>query len=246
MIDLTGNTILITGASSGIGAATARLCYQQGATLVLTGRNKNALENLQKELSGVTILPEIDLTNTAHLEQLVANVPELDGVFLCAGIVKPFPIKFIQEKQYNEVFDVNLKSNVLLVAKLFKKKKISKGASLVLMSSVSASFPYVGGALYTSSKAAMESFSRSIALEYAPQRIRCNVVSPGLVKTRIFEETIQASSEEQLKIYEASYPLGFGEPEDVAHAVCFLLSNASKWITGENIRLDGGLTLGSK
>jgi NAD(P)-dependent dehydrogenase (short-subunit alcohol dehydrogenase family) len=129
---------------------------------------------------------------------------------------------------------------------LLKSKKLNQGASVVFISSISAEFPYMGGSLYSASKSALESFARSFALENAPMKIRANIVSPALVKTEMFEQTKSAYDEADFEKFISHYPLGVGEPQDVANTIAFLLSDLSKWITGTTIRMDGGLLLNSK
>ncbi|MDG2227082.1 MAG: SDR family NAD(P)-dependent oxidoreductase [Flavobacteriales bacterium] len=245
-LGLRNKKILVTGASSGIGKETCQLLSSIGADIYITGRNMERLEELRDNCKNVKQLIAADLTDDDSIESLVDSIPMLDGVVNCAGIIFPFPVKFIGEKHISSVFRINFNSQVILNSMLFRKKKIQKSASIVFVSSVSSQFPYEGGALYTSSKAAIEAYSRATALEYAKYSIRSNVVSPGLVKTKIFEKTMEASSKEELENYEKNYPLGYGDPIDVANSIVFLLSARSRWITGQNIILDGGLTLGSK
>jgi NAD(P)-dependent dehydrogenase (short-subunit alcohol dehydrogenase family) len=139
-----------------------------------------------------------------------------------------------------------LNSAILLSSGLLKSKKLNQGASIVFISSISAEFPYMGGSLYSASKSALVSFARSFALENSPMKIRANVVSPALVKTEMFEQTKSAYNEADFEKFIAHYPLGVGEPQDVANTIAFLLSDLSKWITGTTIRMDGGLLLNSK
>ncbi len=242
---LENKTILITGASSGIGAQTAITLSKAGAKLILTARNTERLENVFNQLEGdkhqfITA----DLTQAEDFENLLNRVPTLDGIVHSAGMVRPFPVKFIGEKQIDQMFGVNYKATILLTSKLFKAKKINKQASLVFMSSISSHFAHKGGALYSGSKAAVNAYSKTIALEYAPQKIRSNVISAAMVKTPIFDEAEKAVSKEMMDKHGEHYPLGFGEPEDVANAILFLLSNAAKWITGTELVMDGGLTAG--
>ncbi len=246
MISLKGKTILITGASSGIGEATAILCDSLGANIVLSGRNKEKLNEVAEKLKNKSVILPADLTNSAAVNSLANDCPEIDGLANCAGIVKPLPIKFIRQKNIDEVMNSNFSSAVLVCSELATAKKFKEKASVVFISSVSSLHPYLGGALYSSSKAAIEAFARSFAIENSAKKIRANVVSPALVKTNIFTETEKATSEEEMKQYEAQYPLGFGEPVDVANCIAFLLSDASKWITGTTIKMDGGLLLSSK
>jgi NAD(P)-dependent dehydrogenase (short-subunit alcohol dehydrogenase family) len=245
MISLSGKNILVTGASSGIGQATAILCSQLGAKIIISGRNEAGLAKTAKQLKDpLTIIA--DLNKQEDIESLIQKCGALDGLVNGAGVVKPLPVKYIRKKDIAELFDANFSSAVLLCSGLSSQKKFNDNASVVFISSVSSLHPYIGGALYSSSKAALEAFSRSFALEHASKKIRANVVSPALVKTKIFEETELATSEEEMKQYEAQYPLGFGEAEDVANCIAFLLSQASRWITGTTITMDGGLLLSSK
>lgn len=246
MISLKGKNILVTGASSGIGEATAILCDALGANVILTARSRDRLETVAKKLKNKTTVLSADLTVDIDVNSLANDCPELDGVANCAGIVKPLPIKFIRQRNIDEVMNANFSSAVLVCSELASAKKFREHASVVFISSVSSLHPYLGGALYSSSKAALEAFARSFAIEHAGKKMRANVVCPALVKTKIFTETELATSEEEMKNYEAQYPLGFGEPEDVANAIAFFLSPASKWITGSTLKMDGGLLLSSK
>ena len=246
MINLKDKNILITGASSGIGEATAILCDSLGAYVTLTGRNESALIETSKKLRNQTTILIADLTNQEQLTALVTKCGNLDGLVNCAGIVKPLPVKYIRQKNINEMFDANFSSAVLLCSELSSAKKLNEKASVIFISSISSLHPYIGGSLYSASKAALEAFCRSFAIEHANKKIRANVIAPALVKTKIFTETELATSEEEMKNYEAQYPLGFGEPEDIANAIAFLLSSASKWITGTTLKMDGGLLLSSK
>ncbi len=242
---LENKTILVTGASSGIGEQVAISIAELGAKVILSARNIERLEGVLAKLKGSEheIIPA-DLTNEEEVIDLVNKVEELDGFVQSSGIVRPFPVKFIGQKQINEMFGVNYQAPVLLVSKLFKSKKIKPKASLIFMSSISSHFPHKGGALYSGSKAAINSYSKTIALEYAPQQIRSNVISAAMVRTPLFDEAEKAVTKEMMDKHGEHYPLGFGEPEDVANAIIFLLSDASKWITGTELVMDGGLTAG--
>jgi len=242
---LTSKKILITGASSGIGAQSASVLAEQGATLILSGRNREKLEEIKSKLIGNNhqIIPA-DLTHPEELKALVEKIPEIDGILQSSGIVKPFPLKFVEDKHIQEMFNINFNAPVLLVSKLLKAKKIIKGASLIFMSSISSKVTHKGGALYTSSKAGINAYSRAIAIEHAHQKIRSNVILAGMVKTAMFDEAEKAVSKEAMDKHGEEYPLGFGEPIDIANTVVFLLSDASKWITGTEIVMDGGLTAG--
>jgi NAD(P)-dependent dehydrogenase (short-subunit alcohol dehydrogenase family) len=243
--ELNGKTILVTGASSGIGRETAICIAKMGGTLILSGRNKERLSETMAALagSGHAIIPA-DLLEEEQIDRLVDEVAQLDGIVHSAGIVRPFPIKFIGKRQIDELYNINYTAPVLLNSKLFKRKKINDEASIVFMSSISSQFPHKGGALYSGAKSALNAYCKVIALEYAAKKIRANYISAAMVKTPLFDEAEKAISKEMMDAHGSHYPLGFGEPEDVAHAVVFLLSSASRWITGTGIVMDGGLTAG--
>jgi NAD(P)-dependent dehydrogenase (short-subunit alcohol dehydrogenase family) len=143
------------------------------------------------------------------------------------------------------MFDVNFSSAVLLCSNLLSQKKINSNASVVFVSSVSVNHPYTGGSLYISSKASLEAFNKAFALEVAAKKIRSNIVAPALVKTNIWNQIAEVFTPEEIEKIENQYPLGLGEPEDIANSIIFLLSDASKWITGTTFTMDGGLLLNS-
>lgn len=241
---LQNKTILITGASNGIGAATAELAAKLGANLIVTGRNEERLKNVLDSLKGKQHQMIVaDLCQQEELEKLMAEINHLDGVVHSAGIVKPLPIQFLKKEKIAEIADINFYVPVELNRLLFKQKKINNNASIVLVSSISSHHPFKGGAVYCSFKAALETYSKTIALEMAHKKIRSNCIKAGLVATNIMDITANAASKESLENHRKQYPLGFGEAEDVANSICFLLSDAAKWITGSEIILDGGLSI---
>lgn len=238
-------TILVTGASSGIGRQVAISVSKMGGTCVITGRNPEALAETFSQLEGkghkqITA----DLVSQTDRDRLIAFLPQIDGLAHCAGNVKAFPIKFLDQKYIDEMMKLNFESPVLLMASLLKSKKINRSASLVFLSSISSQFPPKGGSMYGSSKAALESFVKTLAQEVVPQGIRANSLSPGMVRTPLYDRAEEAVSKEHMDKHMSSYPLGAGEPEDIANAAIFLLSPASKWVTGINIILDGGFLSG--
>lgn len=240
---LDNRRILITGASSGIGRSCAVEASALGAECFLVARNKAELENTAALCKTPAKIFVADLTKEEEIKELAGKLPTLHGVVNCAGIISPRPVNFLKRRNLDEVFSINYFAAALLSGELLQAKKMENGASFVFISSISAQHPYFGAAAYASSKAALEAFSKTLALEIAPKKMRSNVLVPGLVRTRMLEETREATGEENFKQYEKTYPLGFGEVEDVANAVCFLLSNESRWITGSELRMDGGLTL---
>lgn len=244
-LDLSNKHILISGASGGIGQACAILLSKTGASLTITGRNPEKLAITQGACAGKVVSVNADLTNPEEIENLVSSIDAIDGFVHTAGMVKPMPIKFIKPNHIQEVFNTNLNSSILLSTSLLKKKKVNIGSSFVFLSSISSQHPYLGGALYVSSKAGLEAFVKTLALEQS-NLLRANIISPGLVRTNILEETKQATGSEEMEKYEKKYPLGFGDPEDIANACAFFLSDRSKWITGTNLIMDGGLLISGK
>lgn len=247
MISLSNKKILITGASSGIGRATAILFSNLGAELIITGRNKENLLDTYDKLNQSSQHQMIcaDLSSISDIKKLITQIPSLDGFVHCCGKVLPIPVKFIKEEQLHDVMNVNYFSAVNVVSELLKQKKLNNSGSIVFISSVSTLHAYFGGAPYISSKAALEGYSKTLALELVPKKIRVNVLQPALVKTAIFDSTIDAAIDnEEMKKLISRYPLGVGEPEDIANALAYFISDVSKWVTGSCLKMDGGLTLG--
>lgn len=243
---LEGKRVLVTGASSGIGRGIAIECSRMGAKVVISGRNEARLQEtlamMQNPDEHQMLLA--DLAIDEDIQGLVDKIEEgLDGIVLCAGftIVKPF--KFVSPQDIEAIMDVNYKAPVILSQKLLKKKKINKSASIVFISSVSGVFVSApAAALYSGSKGAVNGVAKAMALDLSPRGIRVNCVNPGMVNTNIFSkgDITQEQLEEDVK----HYPLGrYGKPEDIAYAVVYLLSDASAWVTGTNLKIDGGLTL---
>lgn len=234
--------ILITGASSGIGNSIAIECSRAGAFLYLTGRNRIRLEGTIKSLEGVghTVIVA-DLNRKEDIKFLTDTVPRLNGIVHCAGINNKALIKFLNPEGIEEVMKTNFLAPVMLFQSLIKNKKIENGASLVLISSIASTYATVSNAIYASSKGALNSFIRVMALELAPQKIRVNGIQPGMVETDILKAY---DLQEELKESLRSYPLGrFGRPEDIAYSTIFLLSDVTGWITGTSLIVDGGVTL---
>jgi len=238
---LKGKTILITGASSGIGKQAAIDLSKAGATLVITGRDEVRLtETLQSlQNSGHTQFIA-DLLNFDALTHLAENLPILNGIVHSAGVTSHMPAKFISASDIHEVLQINYMAPVLLTSALLKKKKIANNASLVFLSSITTKYPYYGGALYGSSKAAIEAYSKVLSIELAAKGIRSNCISPSFVRTPMVADAGKTISNEVLEKFEKMMPLGFGEPADVSNTILYLLSDASKWITGSNMVIGGG------
>lgn len=237
---LEGKTILITGASSGIGRGIAIACSKMGATVILNGRNQKKLGETIEQLKGGTHkILLADLTNSESVRNMMEGIPVLDGVVHCAGIGQRVLCKIATEQDIDSVMDANFKGPVLLQSELLKRKKINKGASIVFIASISTWSPSIGNAFYSASKGAIVSYANCLALELAPRKVRVNCISPAMVWTDlIFQEGIE---EEQLKLDELKYPLKrYGTPEDIANLAIYMLSDASTWMTGSNVKLSGG------
>jgi len=240
IFSLQGKTVLVTGASSGIGQACAIACSQAGATVCLTGRNIDRLNQTVAQLSGENhkIFP-CELTSEQERNELVSQLPKLDGVVHCAGIARRQLCKFITPQDVEEMLGVNFVAPILLQSLLQAKKKLNKQGAIVWLSSMAAISPNVGNALYSASKSAIVSYAQCLALELAPQKIRVNCIAPAMVKTGMSNDFGMTS--EDVAQDEQRYPLRrYGEPQDVANLAIYLLSDASSWMTGTTIDLTGG------
>lgn len=241
---LKDKTILVTGASSGIGRAIAIECSKMGAILIITARNETRLNETLLMLDGInhcTVIADLSLIN--KLNDIVESLPKLDGIVHCAGFTIPKPFNFISQEDAKAVMDVNFVAPVFLTQSLLKKKKINRNTSIVFISSISGVYvSYIAGSLYSASKGAINGVVKGLAIELANKGIRVNSVNPGMVETNILASGVV--SEEQLNEDKKRYPLKrYGKPEEIAYAVIYLLSDASAWVTGSNLLIDGGYTL---
>ena len=241
---LGGKTIFVTGASSGIGKATAIECSKMGARMIISGRDENRLNDTFAQLQGKEHYQILaDLNEEEGINKIVNNLVVIDGIVHCAGIAKPLPFQFINNSVIEEVLRVNFIAPTLLSQQLIKSKKLQKNSSIVFVSSISGIIcSSVGGSVYSASKGAVNGLVKGMALDLAPKGIRVNCVLPGMIDTNIFNNS--SVTQEQLNQDRKRYPLGrYGLPEEVAYAAIYLLSDASIWMTGSNIVIDGGYTL---
>lgn len=244
---LAGKTVLVTGASSGIGRSTAVECSKLGANLIITGRDENRLRLTFEELDtsyGQEHCQIIaDLSTQEGQNTLADSLSGLHGVVLCAGKVLTLPAQFASRDRLNDIFDINFYAPVELVRLLYKKKKLEKQASIVAVSALSGIERFSSrNSVYGASKAALSSFMKFCALEFAQRSVRVNCVCPGMVDTPLIHSG--AITEEQLKADEANYPLKrYGKPEDIAYMIIYLLSDAASWVTGQNFIIDGGSSI---
>lgn len=241
---LINKTILVTGASSGIGKATAIECSKMGAKVIITARNEGKLKETLSLLEGDGHQMIIaDLFNTDEIDNLVSQLPEINGLVNNAGKTITLPCNFITEEKLADIVSVNMTAPILLFSKLLKKKKLIKGSSVVFTSSINGiKTGSVGSSMYCATKGALSGFVKTAAIEYATKQIRVNCVCPGMINTNILEFGVV--TEEQLVEDAKKYPLGrYGEPKEVAYAIIYLLSDASSFVTGTNLVIDGGFTI---
>ncbi len=247
---LENKTILVTGASSGIGKATAIECAKLGASVIITGRNEIRLQavfdQLDRSIGQEHLMIAADLSTDEGINLLVSKVPLLDGVSSNAGVLRDRqPVKFISNEFLQEIINVNTFSHVKLARDLHKKKKIKKGGSYVFTASTGGvTTNVIANSVYDMSKAALNTFSKSCAVDFASRKIRCNAICPSMINTPMTASDGKATDEMYQKDIDAHYLLGrYGEPEEVALTTCFLLSDASSFITGTSILVDGGVSV---
>lgn len=240
-----GKTILVTGATSGIGRATAITCAQLGANVVLTGRNVSRLKetlNMMSDVCKHLIIPA-DLTDEAQVQALLESVPAVDGVACCAGVAEMKPFAFVTEEDVERVFKTNCFAPVMLVNKLLKAKKLNKGGSVVFVSSVDGpKIVHAGNSVYSGSKSALVGLARNMAIDLASKKIRVNSVLPGTTDTPMIRT--ENVTEEMLAETAKAFPLKrFAKPEEIANAIIFLLSDAASFVTGTELTVDGGYSI---
>jgi NAD(P)-dependent dehydrogenase (short-subunit alcohol dehydrogenase family) len=243
---LAGKHVLVTGASSGIGLAIAVACARMGARITATGRDEARLAQmlaLLNQISGEAHRSVMaDLTQAADRERLaVALEGNIHGVVHSAGISRLCPVKMMSADHLQEIQRTNVEAPVLLTQQLLRGNRIEAGGAVLFIASIAAHIGVAGVGAYSASKAALLAMSRCLAMEVAKREIRVNCLSPALVETPLMDATAQVVG--SLEQQRAQYPLGFGKPEDVAHAAIFMLSSASRWVTGTTLVMDGGLTI---
>ena len=238
MFKINGKKILVTGASSGIGRAIAIELSNQGAFLTITGRNELRLKETLLQLGQSAKAIVCDLTEEQQIKDLISTLDVLDGVVFVAGVVEYLPVKFINAEKIDNVFKVNFDAQVLLTQNLLKLKKLNNGSSLVYISSIASKIGVAGTAMYSSSKAALNAYVKVLANELASRNIRANTICPGLIETPMMQQAIDVNQD-----LAKDYPLGLGQTDFITGPCVFLLSESSKWITGTDLILDGGLTI---
>lgn len=239
---LEGKAILITGASSGIGRATAIECSRLGATCIITARNEERLNETLSQMEGEGHQIFVaDMAREDDINALVTSLPKLDGLVNNAGYQEFAPVSFVKKEKLDSILSINTIAPILLTQKILKTKKINKSASIVFTSSLAGiGLGTPGNAMYAASKGAISSYIHVAAIELAAHKIRVNAVCPGMVDTMIMANGAVSSDDLQQDMQ--NYPLGrYGKPEEIAWAIIYLISDASAWVTGTNMIIDGGL-----
>lgn len=238
---LLGKKVLVTGASSGIGRSIAVICSKMGANLVLIGRKEEKLQETISLMEGKGHSYFIaDLTNRSEIAELVNSFPQLDGIVHNAGLGSRIPCKQIHESDIDSVFNLNVKSPMLLQSEILRQKCLNKNSSIVFIASRAAAYPSIGNAVYSASKSAIISYSKVLALELSSRNIRVNSICPAMVWTDLITRQ-NGISVEDLEVSQLKYPLKrYGKPEDVAYLTVYLLSEASSWMTGSSLDITGG------
>ena len=244
---LENKTILITGASSGIGRQCAIDCSKMGAKVVLVARKEERLiETLSYMVGEGHLVCPYDLNNLDGIKGLVSGVVssigKLDGFIHSAGIEVTKPLQLLTVEDYETVLRVNTLSGFEFVHQLASIKNMNKGGAIVLIASISGVIGRGSVAAYSASKGALISACRSMALEFAKKQIRVNCISPGTVLTPLMQSFLETLDEEKRAKRVEGFPLGLGETSDISNACIYLLSDASRWVTGQNLIVDGGYT----
>lgn len=238
---LEGKTILVTGASSGIGRAIAVECSKMGAKVIATARSEARLQETLSLMDGEGHLAVCaDLSSEESIMSLVEQIPQLNGIVHNAGMAHRSPCKMVKKEQLEQVMQTNFEGPVLLQKYLMKKKKVEKEASIVFIASRAPFAPASGNAIYAASKGAMLGYAKCLGLEVAPQKIRVNSICPAMIWTDLVAKDAEQTGEDYQTVQER-YPLKrFGKPEDVAYLAVYLLSDASQWMTGSQLDITGG------
>lgn len=238
---LKGKSILVTGASSGIGRAIAVMCSKMGAQVIASGRNEQRLNETLSEMDGNQhSVFTADLTVEDDIVSLVEACPKLDGIVHSAGVGDRTILKMVRQKDLDRVMKANFESPVLLQRALLKKKKVADGCSIVFIASRAPFAPSVGNGLYAASKGALIAYAKVLGLELADRLIRVNCICPAMVWTELVKRDAELTGADYGEL-EKHYPLKrYGKPEDVAGLTVYMLSDISSWMTGSCVDITGG------
>ena len=246
-LDMTGSRVLVTGASSGIGQATAILLAELGCQVVLCARNEERLQATRAQMpGGGHLIKAVDLCKVEHIEAwlkgIAASVGPLSGLVHSAGTHRTTPIRFERPSIDDPLWCLNYHAAAALLTAFRKPSIRAPSASVVFVSSIVGLIGQPGISAYCASKGALIAYARAAALELAREHIRVNCVAPGHVHTMLSAAAESKLTETQVKAIENGHPLGLGKPEDVANAIAFLLADTGRWITGTTLVVDGGYT----
>lgn len=245
---LEGKNIIITGASSGIGRKCAIDCSRMGAKVICIGRNEERLQETLSQMDGdghVKYTYELSMVDGIKelVSQIVVEKGKLDGMICAAGIEKSAPFKLLKPSDYEDLLRVNTISAFELIRQATSVKCINTPASIVLISSITSVIARTSTAAYSASKGALVSGARVLAAELAKRKIRVNCISPGTILTPLMQNFLSQLSDEDYKKRVSGFPLGLGQTSDIANACVYLLSEASRWVTGQNMIVDGGFSI---
>lgn len=244
-LSIKGKTLLISGGTSGIGRATCEMAIEYGARVIVLGRNKISLNQLQSRYKQRVVLVQLDLYEADFLQKLSKALEaetEIHGFLHTAGVSPTMPINREKRRSWYKVMELNVFTGIEISQMLVKKYRFSL-SSIVYLSSVMADLAEKAKGTYSMSKGALNAIARSQALEYAKFNIRVNTIAPAVVNTPLTENSVYRKSDESMRDILKKHPLGLGEPEDIANAALFLLSDVSRWITGTNLKIDGGYSI---
>lgn len=242
-----GHLVMVTGASSGIGRQTAILLSQLGARVLLTGRDQTRLEETMSHLEGQGHKSyPFDMLQIEQipswLKEIAASEGPLNGLAHCAGVHHMAPVNSLQAKKLEQILQINVNSAAMLARAIRQNQCHAPNSNIVFLSSVSGLVGTSCAAIYSASKAAIIGLTRSLALEFAPVRIRVNCIAAGMVRSEMTKRIEGCLTPEQFQAIEAQHPLGFGCPNDIACGVAYLMSDMACWVTGSTLVIDGGYT----
>jgi len=247
---LKNKTILITGASSGIGKEIAIVLSNFGANIILLARNIQRLQETKESLNNPDNhrIYSVDLLDLEKVDTVIINIKDhyntIDGIVNCAGISSTLALRSINKKKLHDHFDINVNAGILLTKQLLSKRYslLNEGSSIIFIASVMGLVGEVGKTTYAMTKGALIAGVKSLSLELALKKIRVNAISPGVVISPMSSASFYSKDKERLEKVKSLHPLGLGEVDDIANACVYLLSDASKWVTGSNLIIDGGYT----